>query len=371
MLPNNTEEYTLHRLALTFVKDIGPKTARNLLSHFGSAEGVFNASIKDLTKVPGLGAVRAKAFKETNALKRAEQELTYMDKEGIKALWIGDENYPSRLKRCDDAPLLLYYKGDVDLNFDKAIAIVGTRKYTDYGQRITEKLVEELRGIDGVAIISGLAAGIDTIAHKSAINSNIPTVGVLGHGHDTMYPASNRKLAKDMLVNGGVLTEFPSETIADRSNFPMRNRIVAGMSDVTVVVESDIKGGAMITAKVAASYNRDVAAFPGRVFDSRSSGCNELIKINLAAMVTCADDLLALMNWEPQQQSSSMQTQLFTSLSTEEQKLVDLLQDKDAVHTDELLDMLGVTSSQMAGTLLQLELQGIVKALPGKYYRLN
>lgn len=371
MLPNDTMQTLLHRLALTFVKDIGPKTARNLLSHFGTADAIFSASVKELTKVAGLGPIRAKAFKDSVALERAEQELTYIDKEGIKVLWIGDEDYPSRLKRCDDAPLLMYYKGSADLNFDRSIAIVGTRKYTDYGQRICEHLVADLMGVEGLSIISGLAAGIDTIAHKQAVKHNIPTIGVLGHGHDTMYPASNRKLAAEMLEQGGVLTEFPSGTIPDRSNFPMRNRIVAGMTDVTIVVESDVKGGAMITAKVAASYNRDVAAFPGRVFDSRSSGCNELIKMNLAAMVTSAEDLLELMNWQPQKQTKASQTQLFTSLSPEEQKLVDILQDKDAIHTDELLDAVGMTSSQMAGTLLQLELQGIVKALPGKYYRLN
>lgn len=370
MLPNNTLDTTLHRLALTFVKDIGPKTARSLLSHFGSADAIFNASVKELTKVQGLGQARAKAFKETNALNRAEQELTYIEKEGVTVLWIGDESYPSRLKRCNDAPLLLYSKGNANLNFDKTVAIVGTRKYTDYGQRITEKLVEELSSVEGISIISGLAAGIDTIAHKAAVKSNIPTVGVLGHGHDNMYPASNRKLANEMLENGCVLTEYASGTITDKSNFPMRNRIVAGMSDVTVVVESDIKGGAMITARVASSYNRDVVAFPGRVFDSRSAGCNELIRTNIAAMVTCAQDLLELMNWDIEKQPAA-QKQLFLDLSPEEQKIIDLLQDKDAVHTDALLEQCGMTSSAMAGLLLQLELQGLVKALPGKHYRLD
>lgn len=370
MLPNTTDTNTLYQLALTFVKDVGPKTARNLLSHFGTAEAIFNASVKDLTKVAGLGPVRAKAFKESEALKRAEQELTYIQKESIKPLWIGDEGYPTRLKRCNDAPLLLYTKGDVSLNFDKSIAIVGTRKYTDYGQRICEHLVEDLRTVAGVAVISGLAAGIDTIAHKAAVSNNIATVGVLGHGHDRIYPASNKNLAKEMLGQGGVLTEFPSGTIPDKTNFPMRNRIVAGMSDVTVVVESDIKGGAMITARVASSYNRDVVAYPGRIFDSRSSGCNELIRTNVAAMITKTEDLLELMNWDTPHQVAA-QTQLFLDLSPEQQKLIDILQEKDSVHTDQLLDASGMTSSQMAGVLLQLELQGLVKALPGKFYRLD
>ena len=216
-------------------------------------------------------------------------------------------------------------------------------------------------------IISGLADGIDTIAHKAAIRNNIPTIGVLGHGHDMMYPANNRSLAKEMHEKGGVLTEYVSDSIVGPENFPMRNRIVAGMSDVTVVIESDIKGGALITARIASSYNRDVAAYPGRVNDKRSSGCNELIRTNVAAMITKPDDLLEIMNWGKPKQKT-VQKQLFINLSPEEKMLMDYLATKDAVHSDELYHNTGMNSSQLAATLLQLEMQGLIKAMPGKMY---
>jgi DNA processing protein len=220
-------------------------------------------------------------------------------------------------------------------------------------------------------ISSGLAHGIDAYAHKYSLQVGLPTVGVLGHGLDRVYPANNKQLAKEMTENGGLLSEFPSGTLPDRSNFPMRNRIVAGISDVTVIVESDIKGGALITARIADSYNREVAAFPGRVYDSRSSGCNELIRTNIAAMITSADDLLELMNWNSNKKVKSVQKQLFIQLSEDEQKIIDLLQAKDALHADELLYQTGIANSQLAAVLLQLEMQGIIKALPGKQYRIN
>ena len=363
-------EELLYRLALTFIDDIGPIRGRALLTHYSSASAVFKAPLKELKHLPGMNEVRAKAFRNEDILLRAEQELTYIAKQNVQVLWIDDENYPSNLKSCVDAPLLMYYKGNGSLNTEKKVAIVGTRKSTEYGTKITEELVEGLSTIKDIAIISGLADGIDTIAHKAALNQHIPTIGVLGHGHDKMYPANNRSLAKDMQELGGVLTEFPSETIPGRENFPKRNRIVAGMSDVTIVVESDIKGGALITARIASSYNRDVAAFPGRVGAKRSSGCNELIRTNVAAMITKADDLLELMNWGKVKQKV-VQKQLFINLSPEEKNLMDYLSAKDAVHADELYHSTGMNNSQLAATLLQLEIQGLVKALPGKMYRVS
>ncbi len=371
MLPNSTHEDDHYLIALTFVKEIGPKTARKLLSHFGSAKEIFNASLKDVKKVGGIGEVRAKAFKDTAALQKAEEELKYIEENHINILSLSSEQYPSRLKHCEDAPILLYYNGTSSLNSSKVISIVGTRKYTDYGQRVCEQLIEDMAGVEGLAIISGLAHGIDTIAHKSAIKNNIPTVGVLGNGLDTVYPASNKKLASDMLVKGGLLSEYSSGTKPDKAHFPMRNRIVAGMCDLTVVIESDIKGGAMITARVASGYHREVAAFPGRVYDSKSSGCNELIRTNIAAMVTSADDIWELMNWEKGDEKKAKQQQLFIELSADEQLIVDALKDKDMLHSDEILKQTKLSISTMASLLLQLELQGVVKALPGKFYRLD
>lgn len=359
-----------YSIALTFVKEVGAVTARKLVQHYGSAEDVFAQSLKELKAVSGLGEVRARAFKDETVFQRAEKEIKYIEQNNINTFWFQDDNYPHRLKNCVDAPVLMYYNGNADLNAEKMVAVVGTRKYTDYGQRTCERLIEDLANT-GVLVISGLAHGIDTIAHKAAVKNNLPTVGVLGHGLDKMYPAANKKLAKEMLENGGVLTEYASGTIGDKAHFPMRNRIVAGMSDVTVVVESDIKGGALITAKLADSYNRDVAAFPGRIFDNKSAGCNELIRTNIASIITSADDLLELMNWKTNARSKEVQKQLFISLTEDEQKVYDILNVKDQVHADELLNLCGISNSKLAGTLLQMEIQGLVKALPGKFYRLD
>lgn len=369
MLPDTSQEL-FYRIALTFVKDVGVVTARKLIDHYGSATAVFNAPLKDLKSLSGLGEVRSKAFKDEAILHRAEEELKYVEKNSVGVLWVKDEDYPKRLAACTDAPILLYYTGKADVNAAKVVAVIGTRKYTDYGQRTCEQLLEELKD-SGILIMSGLAAGIDTIAHKAAMQSNLPTIGVLGHGLDKMYPAANKNLARDMQEQGGVMTEYASGTIADRAHFPMRNRIVAGMSDVTVVIESDIKGGAMITARIADSYNRDVAAFPGRIYDNKSSGCNELIRTNIANMITSADDLLELMNWKGDTKAKPVQKQLFINLNQEEQTVFDLLNGKDHVHADELLHKSSLTSSMLASTLLMMEMQGLVKALPGKYYRLD
>ncbi len=366
------EKEWIYRLALTFVKLVGPKTGRALLEQYGDAEAVFNAPVKQLKLIDGMGEMKAKAFKDLEVLKRAEDELTYMADNGITPIWLQDDNYPERLKACVDSPLLLYAKGNANLHAQKVIAIVGTRKLTEYGVKLTEDLVQGLKDVEDVLITSGLADGIDTIAHRQCVKLGIPTVGVLGHGHDKMYPAGNRGLAKEICEKGGaVLTEYPSGTLAMKDNFPMRNRIVAGMSDVTIVVESDIKGGALITARLASSYNREVAAFPGRVSDKRSSGCNELIRTNVAAMITNADDLLELMNWGKPKAAKPMQKKLLLALTTEEQILIDLLQTKDMLHADELLNNSGLNNSVLAATLLTLEMQGLIKALPGKMYRIN
>lgn len=368
MLPDNQNEL-FYRIALTFVKDVGVVTATKLIHHFGTASEIFRSSLKDLKAVSGLGEVRTRGFKDKDIFSKAEDELKFIDDNNTIVLWIQDESYPKRLKQCTDAPILIYQQGDVKLDQAKVISIIGTRKYTDYGQRACEQLLEQLSGSD-ILVVSGLAHGIDTIAHKASLQNNLSTVGVLGHGLDKMYPVSNKKLAKDMLENGGLLSEYCSGTNADRNHFPMRNRIVAGLSDVTIVVESDIKGGAMITARLADSYNRDVAAFPGRIFDSKSSGCNELIRTNVAAMITSADDLLELMNWKDVDKKP-VQKQLFINLSEDEKFIYDLLNGKDNLHADAILQQTNMTNTKLAATLLQMEMQGLVKALPGKLYRLD
>ena len=371
MLPIEHDEELFYQLALTFVPDVGAKTGRILYEHFGTAKDIFTANLKEVKAIAGIDEKRSKGFRDPEILKLTEAELRIAEKHGINILNYKNGNYPSRLAQCVDSPLILYYRGNANLDAKKIVAIVGTRKSTDYGQRLVDELVEGLRSQENILIISGLAAGIDTIAHKKSLEQNIPTVGVLGHGLDRMYPVGNKKLAKDMMENGGLLTEFPFNTVPDKGKFPMRNRVVAGLADVTVVVESPKAGGSLITGRLANGYNRDVATFPGRVHDSRSVGCNDLIRSNVAAMITCADDLLDLMNWKKNSRPKPVQKELFITLSPEEQRIVDILQSKDQVHADELYNLTGYNSSQLAATLLGLEMQNLIKTLPGKYYRMN
>ncbi len=369
MLSKEDNEELFYQIALTYVAGIGAKTGRVLLEQMGSAKAIFNTPLKQLKHIDGIGEVKVKGFKDPEVMKMASKELDFVIKNGVQVIY-QNHNYPSRLSNCSDAPLLLYYKGNASLDAAKIVAIVGTRKNTDYGHKICEDLVEGLQSLDNLLVVSGLALGIDAIAHKKCVQLGIPTVGVLGHGVDRIYPHNHKSLADQMMERGGILAEFPSETLPDRNNFPMRNRIVAGMSDVTVVVESHVSGGALITAHMASGYNREVAAFPGRVNDTRSAGCNELIRANIAAMITKAEDLVELMNWKKEGRPKAVQKQLFLNLTTDEQKIVDMLTTKDSVHSDELFHLTGLPSSQLAATLLQLEMQGIIKTLPGKHYRM-
>jgi DNA processing protein len=370
MQPVTQHEELYYRLALSFTPGIGARTGRALMERFGNAKTIFNIPLKEIKNAEGIGEAKARGFRNPEILARAEQELNFIIKNEIRVLCVVDD-YPKRLSACVDAPLLLFYKGNTDFDAKKIVAVVGTRKNTDYGHKLCDELIEGLRALDDVLIISGLALGIDAIAHKKSVQLAIPTIGVLGHGLDNVYPYTHKGLATQMQENGGLMTEFPSGTILDRNNFPMRNRIVAGMSDVTVVVESHVTGGALITASLAAGYNREVAAFPGRVNDTRSVGCNELIRTNVAAMITKADDLVQLMNWDKDKKPKAVQKQLFITLTTEEQKIIDLLQTRDNVHADEIFHYSGLANSILAATLLQLEMQGIIKSLPGKYYRMH
>ena len=369
MLPF-TEDEILYRLALTFIDGIGPKMARVLLSHFGDARSILKASAKELKAVGGMSDVRAKACKDASALARAAEEHAFIQKHSIQAIFITDKDYPSRLRHCEDAPIMLFYHGNASLNAEKMVAVVGTRKNTDYGLRATESMIEGLQGQEGLTVVSGLAYGIDAIAHRKCVQLSMPTVGVVAHGLDRIYPPANKGLAREMLQQGGVLTEFPSGTKPDRPHFPLRNRIVAGLCDVTVVVESDEKGGAMITGYVAASYNREVAAFPGRVFDAKSGGPNKLIRKNIASLITNAQDLLDIMGWVGARPTKRDQQLLFNDLSEDEQLIANALEGKDSLHADELMLQTGLSTAKIGALLLQMEMTGIVRALPGKMFRL-
>lgn len=359
----------LHNIALTQVEGIGSVQAKLLIEHFGNAENIFKAKAKELSNVEGIGEIRAKAIKDYSNFAEAEKEIKFAEKHHIQCLFLTEENYPQRLLNCYDAPTLLYYRGNANLNHTKIISIIGTRNNTDYGKQITEKLVEELQPYN-VIIVSGLAFGIDAIAHKAAVHNNTTTVAVLAHGLDSIYPAQHKSLAKDILLNGGLLTEFPQNTKPDRFNFPQRNRIVAGMADATIVIETAAKGGSMITAELAYNYNRDLFAIPGKITDAKSSGCLKLIQQNKAVLLTNTEQLVEEMGWQQKKKATKKQRELFIELSPDEKLIVDILKEKETVHIDELYLKTGLSSSSVAGAILSLELQNIIASLPGKVYKL-
>jgi len=362
----------LYQIALTLIPNIGPVQAKILLDKYPVAD-IFKAKASELETIEGIGTIRAKNIKKFTDFDETEAEIKFIEKYKIKPLFLTDKDYPKRLLNCYDSPTLLFYKGEADLNASKIIAIVGTRNHTEYGKQQTEKLVKELSS-QNTLVVSGMAFGIDAIAHKAAFKNGLATVGVLGHGLDQIYPPDHSNLAKEMLKHGGgLLTEFRSNTKPDKHNFPTRNRIVAGMSDATVVIETGDKGGSMITAELANGYNKDVFALPGRVNDHKSAGCNFLIRNNKAMLLTDAEELIEVMGWEEKSQKSGVRSQkeLFIELSKEEKIIVDILKEKELVHVDELNFKSGLSSSSMAVAILNLELQGVVATLPGKLYKLN
>ncbi len=367
-----TNNDLLYQLALTLVPTIGPVQAKILLQHC-EAEEIFHAKKSFLEKIDGIGPVRAGAIASFKNFDRAEEEISFIEKYKIKPLFLSDAAYPRRLLNCYDSPTLLYYKGNADLNASRTIAIIGTRSHSEYGKQVTDKLVKELAG-HGITVISGLAYGIDAIAHKTAVKNNLPTVGVLAHGLDQIYPPDHASLAKDMVKKGGgLLTEFRSKTKPDRHNFPSRNRVVAGMCDATIVIETNMKGGSMITAELANGYNRDVFAFPGRVNDAKSAGCNYLIKTNKAMLLSEAGDIVQVLGWQENKKAKTKKNQkeLFIELTPEEKIVIANLKDADCVHIDELNLKSGLSSSMVAAAILSLELQNVIVSLPGKMYRLN
>lgn len=362
-------DHLLYAIALTRVPGIGAVQAKILLEHLGSPKGIFEAPKKNLEKIEGIGIIRAHAIKSFADFTTAEHELAFIEKYKIQPIVLNDPAYPKRLLQCYDPPTLLFYRGNTSLNAERIVSIIGTRNHTEYGKLQTELLVNDLRD-HNIVVVSGLAYGIDAIAHKSCVQHNIPTIGVLAHGLNKIYPSQHTSLAKQMIVNGGILTEFGMNTKPDRHNFPRRNRIVAGMTDCTIVVETAARGGSMITAELANGYNRDVFALPGRTIDPKSSGCNYLIKNNKAILLENADQLLEIMGWKPAKQRRKQQKELFVELTPDEQVIMEILKEKDSVHIDEIYQKCGLSSSSVAAAMLNLEFQNIVSSLPGKLYKL-
>ncbi len=364
----------LYNIALTLLPEVGSVLAKNLIAYCGSAEDVFKATKSKLKKIPLVGEARAaiieQAAHEGKILKAAEEEILFIEKHNILPVFFTESNYPYRLKECDDGPPMLYYKGNADLNAQKVVAIVGTRNATEYGKEVTKKLAKDFAA-QNVLVLSGLAYGIDIYAHNAALDNNLQTVGVLAHGLNRLYPAQHRNTAKRMIEQGGLLTEYTSQCAFTPHNFPQRNRIVSGMSDAVIVVESDVKGGALITANIANSYNREVFAVPGKTTDRFSRGCNFLIKTYKAQIIDSAADVIESMNWQSETAITKTKVrQLTLALAPSEQAIFDVLKGGES-GIDILLAKCNLNSGELSATLLEMEMNGVIVSLPGKRYKLT
>ena len=371
---NSSEEEQMYSIALTMVPGIGHIGAKHLIDGMGNAVDVFRLRKEILERIPEVSQRVIEALDCPQAVIRAEQEYEFIRKNRIACLSFHDEAYPSRLRECEDAPVVLFFKGNADLNSLHILNMVGTRNATDYGTQICASFLRDLKAVcPDVLVVSGLAYGIDIHAHREALANELPTVGVLAHGLDRIYPYVHRKTAVDMLEKGGLLTEFLSGTNPDRHNFISRNRIVAGMCDATIVIESAEKGGSLITAELAEGYHRDCFAFPGRMSDEYSKGCNRLIRDNKASLLLSAEDFVQAMGWNMQTTLSekvSVQRSLFIELSEEEQKIVAILEKLGNLQINSLVVEADIPVNKMTALLFELEMKGVIRVLAGGMYQL-
>ncbi|AWM13495.1 DNA-processing protein DprA [Flavobacterium sp. NRK F10] len=355
-------------LALLQVEGIGDVISKRLLQNFDTAEEVFKAKKTTLAKIDGVGKLLIENLKNPSVFQKAEKELFFLEQEKIKVLFYKDDIYPERLKHCFDAPVILFQSGNVEMKQQKLISIVGTRKMTTYGSDFTRRFIEDLAPLNPT-IISGFAYGVDILSHQMAMDHGLQTIGVLAHGLNQIYPKNHKRYMVKMEQKGGFLTEFWTHTKPDRENFVKRNRIVAGISEAIIVIESAEKGGSLITAQIANDYNREVFAVPGRAGDKYSQGCNHLIKTQRAQLLTSAADLVYMLNWEvKKKEPKPVQKQLFVSLTPEEQKVYDFLFRNGREHLDSLSQICGIPVFKLSGILLNMELKGVVKPLPGKSF---
>ncbi len=359
-------------LALSMIKGVGIVSIRKLISYYGSAEKVLLADKRSLKNVPEIGEHIIKLILNSGAdvFKLAEQELRFCDDNDIEPLFYLDKKFPKRLNHCPDTPSLIFSKGNDVYNNQKLISIVGTRNATEYGREFCDRIIREIaQNGHNAVIVSGLAYGVDIAAHKAALKYGLPTVAVLGHDLSQVYPSEHKKYLSDICRHGGIISEFRTFDVFDRKNFLRRNRIIAGMTDLTIVVESSCKGGAIYTAGLANDYNRDVFAVPGRVGDLRSQGCNKLIKASKACLIEGVSDIEYIMGWDKSGKSESViQKKLFIELTGEEQKILEVINDEKRVALDVLMVKLSMPVSKLNSTLLKLEFDGLVKSLPGKMY---
>jgi DNA processing protein len=364
------DQERLSLLALHFIPGVGTHLIKQLVSYCGSAEEVFKRPKGKLQNIPGVGPATAQAITKGNTFGLAEKEIVKASRADTEIIFFTDKKYPSRLKSIDDAPTVLFFKGTCNLNHPKVVGIVGTRQATSYGKSVVERIIADLIPHQAL-ILSGLAYGIDIHSHRQAIHHNLPTLGVMGSGIDVIYPGNHADVARKMMDRGGLITENFFGTKPDAHNFPSRNRIIAGMCDALIVVEAAESGGALITAEIANSYNKDVFAIPGSIGQTYSEGCNKLIKINKAALLTSVKDLEYVMNWVPGEGVTEI-AKGNIELNDEEQLIVDVILSKgSAMHTDELAWKTGIHPGALAALLLQLEFKGAINSLPGKMYGLR
>ncbi len=367
------DEKLFYRIALTLLPGIGPISAKNLLGYCQNAAQVFSHRPAQLQRVPGIGPRIAARIQEGKgeALRAAEREMKFLEgSPDIRALFFLDEEFPRRLRQYPDCPFLLYCRGQADLNAPRIVSIVGTRKPSPYGLHLAEDLVAGLKPY-GVSVVSGLAYGIDAKVHRACLENGLATFGVLGHGLQMTYPSSHRKLAREIVQKGALLTEFHSSLGPEKDHFPMRNRIVAGMCDALVVVETGSRGGSMISAEFANGYHKDVFALPGRVGQSFSKGCHFLIKTNRAGLVENAEDIAYRMQWDMEEEPVARQFTLFEDLDDKERAVVRVIREDQVAAIDRIARQTGIESQALAGLLLNLEFKGVIRTLPGHRYAMR
>jgi DNA processing protein len=359
----------IYQIALSRLPGIGAKTVRQLIAYCGSASGVFNLSRRTLQKIPGIGRRLSGILSDSATIQQAERDLRYYLKHDIEILFYLDEEYPRRLRHFDDMPVLLYAKGRPNWDADKTVAVIGTRNPDEQGKKICHDLIEGLSTIN-VQLISGLAYGIDACAHEVSLNSDMENIAVMGTGMDVIYPAIHRPLARRIENQGALISEFPIRSRADKENFPRRNRIIAGLADAIVVVQSKERGGSLITAEYANQYNKDVFAYPGGVHNDLHKGCNKLIKTHKAYLIESIADFLHIMRWDTEHSiRKPPQRLLFTDLDDDEEKMLIVIQEKKKVSADFLASELEMTYSEMTTALLQLELKGLIISCPGNQFK--
>lgn len=365
------DQNRLSLLALHFVPGIGDYLVKQLVSYCGSAEQVFKTPKGKLLKIPGIGQVTAEAIRSEKTFHQAEKEFKKAEEEETEILFFIDKKYPQRLKEIEDAPSILYYKGNANLNHPKSVAIVGTRQATEYGKEMVAKIVNDLKSHDPI-IVSGLAYGIDIHAHKQSLKNEMPTLAIMGSGMDVIYPSAHKDTAKKIVSHGALLTENHFGTKPDAHNFPARNRIIAGLCDALIVVEAAEKGGALITAEIANTYNKDVFAVPGSLSQAYSEGCNKLIRNNKAVIYTSIKDLEYHLNWSVEEKQSGKEEFDFSSFNSDEQTILRILNEKNRpLMIDELTIKSFLPPSQLASILLTLEFADVVRSLPGKQFALK